>query len=128
MSSRFTKVMLTAALVAPLFAGIAIAQPSGGPGPNAASSSPNTPNSLPLGGSTGQEMPNDGRIVLQPQMQTTAPAPMMRTDRQMTRRQRARARHRAHRASMRSSTVAPSSSMSDAPTAGPGANSSAAPR
>lgn len=125
MSSRLSKVMMAAALVAPLFAGIAIAQPSGGPGPNAASSEPNPPNSLPAGGTTGQTMPNDGRIVLQPQ--NAQPAPMMRTDRTMTRRQRANARARARRAPVTSST-APAASTVNPPSAGPGPMSNASPR
>ena len=104
MKSRFTQVLMAAALVAPLFAGAAIAQPSGGPGPNAASSAPNPPNSLPMGATTGQTGPADGRIVLQPQTAgETMPRAM--TERRMTRRQAARARSRARRAAMRPSAV-----------------------
>ena len=137
MKSRLTQVLLAAALVAPLFIGAAMAQPSAGPGPNAASSEPNPANSLPRGATTGQTnpMPNDGRIVLQPQ-QGMDPAPMATTQRRMTRRQMARARHRARRAPMHSRSTATSRALpgnssgpvAGAPSAGAGSLSNASPR
>jgi len=137
MKSRLTQLLMAAALVAPLSVGAAVAQPSGGPGPNAASSEPNPANSLPRGATTGQTnpMPNDGRIVLSPQ-RGMDPAPTAETQRPMTRRQMARARHRARHTQMRSRSTATSpalpgassGSVAGAPSAGPGSMSNSSPR
>jgi len=123
MSPRLTKMLMAAALAVSTFAGSAIAQPSGGPGPNAASSEPNPTNSLPYRGATGQTnpMPSDGRIVLQPQ--PAEPAPMMGPQHRMSRHH-----DRHHRYHRRHTTGHPStmdSSPSSVPSAGPGPNSNA---
>lgn len=99
MTSRFTHVLMAAALALPLFAGAALAQNSAGPGPNSASSGPIPANSLPMGGAAqGQgSNVNDGRIVLNP-AQSAEAAPMARPARRMTKQQTARARQRARRA------------------------------
>ena len=105
MSSRLTKMIMAAALVASSVTGAAFAQPSAGPGPNAAMSEPNPANSLPRGATTGQTnpMPNDGRIVLQPQ-QSAETMPTASQQRRMTRHHMRRNRA-ARRAAMRSSTT-----------------------
>lgn len=123
MSPRLTKMLMAAALAVSTFAGTAIAQPSGGPGPNAASSQPNPTNSLPFPGATGQTnpMPNDGRIILRPQ--PPAPAPMMDAQHRMKRHHGRYHRHHGRRMTPHASTM--DSSPSSAPTAGPGPNSNA---
>lgn len=96
MTSRFTHVLMAAALALPLFAGAAVAQTSAGPGPNSASSGPIPANSLPMGGQAQGQGANtgDGRIVLNP-AQSAEAAPMAAPSRRMTRQQTQRARQRA---------------------------------
>ena len=120
MSPRLTKMLMAAALAVSTFAGSAIAQPSGGPGPNAASSEPNPTNSLPYRGATGQTnpMPNDGRIVLQPQ--PAEPAPMMGTQHRM-----GRHHDRHHRRHMNRHPSTMDSSPSSMPSSGVAPNSTA---
>ena len=124
MSSRFTHVLMAAALAVPFFAGAALAQPSGGVGPNSAAGTVEPPNSLPRGGQAqGQGAAvNDGRIILNP-AQSAEATPMARPATKMTHRQARRARARARHAPMAQST-APAS----APSAGPGGMSNASPR
>ena len=125
MSSRFTHVLMAAALAAPLFAGAALAQPSGGLGPNSAGSTVEPPNSLPRGGQAqGQGAAlNDGRIILNP-AQSAEATPMARPANTMTLRQARRARRAHARRAPMTQSMAPAS----APSAGPGSMSNASPR
>ena len=128
MSSRFTYVLMAAALAAPLFAGAALAQPSGGLGPNSAGSTVEPPNSLPRGGQAqGQGAAvNDGRIILNP-AQSAEDTPMARPANTMTLRQARQAR-RARRAHARRAPMTQSMAPASAPSAGPGSMSNASPR
>jgi len=128
MSSRFTYVLMAAALAAPLFAGAALAQPSGGLGPNSAGSTVEPPNSLPRGGQAqGQGAAlNDGRIILNP-AQSAEATPMARPANTMTLRQARQAR-RARRAHARRAPMTQSMAPASAPSAGPGSMSNASPR
>ncbi len=128
MSSRFTHVLMAAALAAPLFAGAALAQPSGGLGPNSAGSTVEPPNSLPRGGQAqGQGAAlNDGRIILNP-AQSAEATPMARPANTMTLRQARQAR-RARRAHARRAPMTQSMAPASAPSAGPGSMSNASPR
>ena len=128
MSSRFTHVLMAAALAAPFFAGAALAQPSGGLGPNSAGSTVEPPNSLPRGGQAqGQGAAlNDGRIILNP-AQSAEATPMARPANTMTLRQARQAR-RARRAHARRAPMTQSMAPASAPSAGPGSMSNASPR
>ena len=128
MSSRFTYVLMAAALAAPLFVGAALAQPSGGLGPNSAGSTVEPPNSLPRGGQAqGQGAAvNDGRIILNP-AQSAEATPMARPANTMTLRQARQAR-RARRAHARRAPMTQSMAPASAPSAGPGSMSNASPR
>ena len=128
MSSRFTYVLMAAALAAPLFAGAALAQPSGGLGPNSAGSTVEPPNSLPRGGQAqGQGAAlNDGRIILNP-AQSAEATPMARPANTMTLRQARQARQ-ARRARARRAPMTQSMAPASAPSAGPGSMSNASPR
>jgi len=130
MSSRFTYVLMAAALAAPLFAGAALAQPSGGLGPNSAGSTVEPPNSLPRGGQAqGQGAAlNDGRIILNP-AQSAEATPMARPANTMTLRQARQARQaRRARARARRAPMTQSMAPASAPSAGPGSMSNASPR
>ena len=104
MSSRFTHVLMAAALAAPLFVGAALAQPSGGQGAAL----------------------NDGRIILNP-AQSAEATPMARPANTMTLRQARQAR-RARRAHARRAPMTQSMAPASAPSAGPGSMSNASPR
>jgi len=119
---------MAAALAAPLFAGAALAQPSGGLGPNSAGSTVEPPNSLPRGGQAqGQGAAlNDGRIILNP-AQSAEATPMARPANTMTLRQARQAR-RARRAHARRAPMTQSMAPASAPSAGPGSMSNASPR
>jgi len=128
MSSRFTYVLMAAVLAAPLFVGAALAQPSGGVGPNSASGTVEPPNSLPRGGQAqGQGAAlNDGRIILNP-AQSAEATPMARPANTMTLRQARQARQ-ARRARARRAPMTQSMAPASAPSAGPGSMSNASPR